>query len=357
MVVTLCEGQRRRGHRVLAGVRGHSALEGVLSQRSVEMPVRSIGQLDAAFKVAEVVRRERVDVLHTHLTSGAYAAFGASLLTGAPVAVHAHVYNRDLIFRAASKRGRLIAVSQSASDYYVSRIRIPDERVVVVQNGSPMREAPEARISKETLRRSVIEEFELSDRAKLVLHAARVTRQKGQDLTVAAAQQVLRRHPDAVFLIVGTHEEPGFFAKLAEEARAQGLLGSVRFLGFRSDIARFYRAASVALVPSRFDPYPLGVIEPMLLETPVIGAKVGGIAEILQDPEVGVSIEPDSAGALAEATIRLLENPEQAQAIARQALAVARDRFSVDAMLDRIDSVYDQVAHRPQLALARRAGR
>lgn len=357
MVVTLCDGQRRRGHRVLVGVRGHSALEGVLNQRNVEMPVRTIGKLDASFKVAEVVRREKVDVVHTHLTSGAYAAVGASLLTGVPVVVHAHVYNRDMVFRVASKRGRMIAVSQSAADYYVSDIRVPRSRVVVVPNGSPMREAPEAKVSRETLRQSVLEEFGLPASAQIVLHAARVTHQKGQDLTLAAAKRVAAQNSNAVFLLAGTWEDKEFQAGLAEEARQAGLSDRVLFLGFRQDMARLYRSADVALVPSRYDPYPLGVIEPMLLETPVIGARVGGIAEMLEGPDIGVAIEPDSAEELAAATIRLLEAPDDARAMAGRALTLAVQRFSVDAMLDAIDGVYASIVRRPSLAAARQADR
>jgi glycosyltransferase involved in cell wall biosynthesis len=344
MVITICEGQAKCGHRVFVATRPKARVRQFLKDAGVTVIEATIGGLFAPLGIAKFCREAGVEILHAHLTSGTHIANAVSYLTGTPVIDHLHVYSPDLGHKVAAKRGALIAVSEHTKRYYVEENKISPHRIHTVPNGSNVLGDPDAQLSRETARRVLMEELRLQGDVRFIVQTARITAQKGQDLLVEAADIVVAKHPDAHFLLVGAADDTDFAEGVRQQVIDRNLSGRVHFLGFRRDIVKLLRAAHVAAIPSRFDPFPLAALEPFLVGTPIVAAKVGGIPELIANPEWGTLVKEDDAPALAEGIISHLDDEARSRRMGDAAQEWARGEYSVEAMIRKIDTVYASVA-------------
>lgn len=110
----------------------------------------------------------------------------------------------------------------------------------------------------------------------------------------------------------------------------------------RERVAVFLRAADLYVHATRADNHPLAVLEALACGTPVVSARVGGIAEQLRD-ETGVLVEPEDATALAGAVSELLTDEERRRRMSAAAAADARVRFSLDRQVDAYLDLYREL--------------
>jgi glycosyltransferase involved in cell wall biosynthesis len=124
-------------------------------------------------------------------------------------------------------------------------------------------------------------------------------RRKGFDTLFGAWRALSARNDwDALLLVIGTGRE---LPAWQERARECGLGGSVRFMGFRSDVPDLLRAADLLVAPTRYEAYGLGVHEALSCGIPAIVTRSAGVAEqIPQDLHEHLLLDsPDDAHDLA----------------------------------------------------------
>jgi len=178
----------------------------------------------------------------------------------------------------------------------------------------------------------------LSNRQVVVLSACRLATQKNLDygLEVMGALRRLGRTP--VYVIAGTGPEE---ERLLAKAKQLGLGGdAVRFLGYRTDVARLLRAADFYLMPSLFEGLPLVLAEAMGSGAVCVVTPFDVIPEMIRDGKTGVVIPFKNADAAAEKIAAAIDAPEALQAMSRRALKVARRQFSAQQMARRVEKIY-----------------
>ena len=163
----------------------------------------------------------------------------------------------------------------------------------------------------------------------------RLDRQKGFDVLLRALADV----PRARLVLVGDGDERAPLERLAAEL---GLSERVRFEGWREDPRRYLTTFDVFALPSRFEGFPLAIIEAMLARLPVVATRVGSVPEAVADGETGLLVPSDDPPALATALRSLLGDP------ARRAALGAKGRehalaFNPAAMARAYERVYDEV--------------
>lgn len=300
----------------------------------IDQQIRVIRSLERA------IRRERVGLVHTHGVVAQIQAGRAARRAGVPVICHSHdqfnaAWTIDgLLHRAAVRtpRAHTVVVSQTVADSL--RGRVPADAVTVLANGVlPERVAPAAS----------------RPHGPLVVWCGRLQRWKGAHLFLEMARLVHEARPDARFAIVGDAlfgMEPEYPPEVRALAATLGLSSVVTFVGHVSDARPWLAAADVVVHSStRPDPFPLVVLEAMMQARVVAAFDRGGPAEAI-DQSTGRLVAPDDVGALAEAVTGLLSDPGQRESLGNAARMRALERFSVDAMVRRVEAMYEAVDNR-----------
>jgi glycosyltransferase involved in cell wall biosynthesis len=313
----------------------------------IRMPAASKNPLVMAAnarRLAAVIRRERVTLVHARSRAPAFSALRAARATGTPfIATYHGVYNaRGPLKRwwnAVMTRGELvIANSAYTREHVIAEHGVSPERVIAIPRGvdlgrfSPKTVAPE-RVS------ALCDAWGLSgddSRPKLLL-AGRLTRWKGQGLLIDALARLVAEGgcSDLTVILAGDDQGRGAYRAELESAVAKhGLSDNVQLVGHVDDMPAAYRLADLAAAPS-LEPEAFGrtAVEPQAMERPVLAADHGAVRETVVDGVTGWRVSPRDVHAWAEALNTALQaGPERWAAMGRAGRTRATELYSVEAM-------------------------
>jgi glycosyltransferase involved in cell wall biosynthesis len=172
-------------------------------------------------------------------------------------------------------------------------------------------------------------------RGPVILYAGVLIPRKGVHHLLRAFAKVVQEFPEARLEIVGRDENPEYAEQLCQEVVRLGLHGRVSFVGEvpQVELADRMRRACVFVLPSLSEGLGRVVVEAMATGTPVIGTRVGGIPEMVQEGWTGFLVPPGDEEALAERLRWVLGRPPEAEAMGRRAREFARAFFSPEAYL------------------------
>jgi glycosyltransferase involved in cell wall biosynthesis len=170
---------------------------------------------------------------------------------------------------------------------------------------------------------------------------------KGIDVALQAMAPLLRSHPERRFLIVGgqyRHFHPGYGEILAALAEREGVRNQVVFAGFQMDV-RPYLARMTVLVHAsvQAEPFGLTIIEAMASGVPVVAARAGGAAEIIDEGVDGLFHTPGNQTELREALHTLLSDAALRDKYVRAGLRKVESRYRPQSMMRVIEGVYDEL--------------
>jgi glycosyltransferase involved in cell wall biosynthesis len=221
----------------------------------------------------------------------------------------------QVIYRRLSRA--VVAVSNQHRNELVREARVPPDRVHVVHNGVDTRDfaPPTSEAQRSALRAAL----GLPAAAPLLLFAGDLrSPRKGLD-TVLGAMLLL---PDDVHLVVAGEARRSPYPAVARRA---GLADRAHFIGFRRDMADVMRACDLFVLPTRYDPFGLVVLEAMACGLPPITTALAGAAEVITSGVDGVVIaDPDDSRAVAERVGELLDDPARRRAMSLAARQTAQ---------------------------------
>jgi len=315
------------------------------------IPYRKTYDIRAAKRIADFIRGERFDVLHSHamLTNvicrpaGHWASVPVSVSTQhVPTALLQGSRGRGLFQRLRGLYYRLldnytsrfnqavIAVSEAVKRDLLKQ-GIPESKVVTIRNGVGIPPPGSFAVSEARKKMGIGED------ASVVGAAGRLSAQKDYPTLLRAAKEVLRSFPDARFLIAG--EGPAR-DELVEMAGEMGLKERVEFLGYRNNIMEVISAFDIFALSSLWEGLPLVVLEAMALAKPVVATAVPGTAEAVAEGETGYLVPLGDHGALAGKIIKLLEDPSRARTMGRAGRRRAEEHFTLERMVDEHENLY-----------------
>jgi glycosyltransferase involved in cell wall biosynthesis len=195
--------------------------------------------------------------------------------------------------------------------------------------------------------------LEQCDRSRL-LFVGRFDRVKGGDVVIDAFRRVAQRFPQVRLWFVGPTEQapdehgrnwtlPEYIAE-----RAPDVASRIDWLGRQphSALAELRRKAFVTIVGSRYENFPIVVLEAMAHGCPLAATRTGGIVEIIEEGSNGVLAKPGDPDDLAAAVMRLLEAPEFAANFGRRAAEDAAERYHPDAIARQTAAFHQTVLDR-----------
>jgi spore coat protein SA len=196
---------------------------------------------------------------------------------------------------------------------------------------------------------------------KTIFFVGRFDAEKGVLQLIQAYARVLRMHPDATLIIGGTtgfgiHQETAYVRRVRELANSveQNCKGKIQFTGYihhDRDLPSWFQRATIFTCPSLFqEPFGLVNAEAMACATPVVGAKRGGIPEVLGS--TGRLIDPENIENFAAALSRLLASPRECEQLGNAAYERSRQMFDWRLIAARWAALLQQMV-RPTSQLAR----
>ena len=189
-------------------------------------------------------------------------------------------------------------------------------------------------------RGSLRAELGIPPETPVVAIVARLVPIKAHEVFLRAARLVCAVLPSTQFLVVGDGERREALERLTAEL---GLGASVRFLGWRRDLERIYADAWVVALSSRNEGSPVSLIEAMAAERPVVATRVGGVPDLVDDGVTGCLVPPDDPGALAEALVALLQDPERRQVLGKAARERVIPAFAAGRLVADVDALYREL--------------
>jgi glycosyltransferase involved in cell wall biosynthesis len=346
VALDLATAQRQLGIEVLA-VSLDGAPEGPLGPmfRAAGIPVYTVPKqpgidLTLSSRVAKVLARERVKVVHTHNPQPLIYAAPAARAVGAAV-VHTkhgegHMGSRGekLLRKLAAPLAQVfVAVSQETAAQARAQRDCLGSRLTVVANGIAVSGfAPDPEI-----RRAVRAELGIPADAWVVGTVGRVDRNKNQVALVRAAAPLLGRAFHLV--LVGDGPAMDELRQAVDELPARD---AVHVLGRRTDASRLYRAFDVFALPSLSEGLPLVIPEAMACALPVVSTAVGGIPAVVLDGETGILVPPGDDEAMRHALALLHVDRERAEAMGRAGQERALEEYSVERMNREYLALYER---------------
>ena len=139
-----------------------------------------------------------------------------------------------------------------------------------------------------------------------VVVVAGLNNQKGHEYLFRSIPIVLRRIPNAKFILVGDGHLRSYLEDLASSL---GITNAVTFMGFRSDVADIVRTSDLFVLPSIFEGMPLSVIEAMACSKAVVATNVDGTAELVADNVPDILFHPETQNNLPKKLSNFLKIP------------------------------------------------
>jgi glycosyltransferase involved in cell wall biosynthesis len=294
-------------------------------------------QLDRFGPLAALLRRERVDVLHSHMFSSNVWGTLLGRLCGVPAVIaHEHgasyqdwrrrLVTRQLIGRLAD---RIVAVSTAEREHLVSDVGIPPDKVVVIPNGYVPR-SPRAG--------DLRAELGLGPDSLVLGTIAQLRPEKALDVLIDSFALLRSKVPAAVLVIAGSGR--GLKDRLIAHAASSGVRDSVRFLGYRDDIDVVLGGIDIAAISSDREGSPLFACECMGHRVPLVATDVGGVREVAGDS--ALLVPPRDPAALAEALHELAVSPSRRAELAERG-SERLEHFSIGRMTGDVGALYEQV--------------
>ena len=294
-------------------------------------------------KVAKILRRENIEVIHTHNTQPFVDGTLGALLSGVKTVVHTdHARDFPDKFRYMAAEHlmshfayKVIGVSDHTSENLIKYEKISPKKVMTIENG-----IDGSRFNIEIDAQKKRKELGITNEGPIIGLGVRLAEQKGITYLLQAMPQLVKAFPDITLLIVGDGE---LKKKLQREAIQLEVERNVLFLGARLDIPELLKLFDVYALPSLWEGMPMVILEAMAAGCPVVATDVGGVAKVIDNKMNGTLVPPRKPDHLSASIIQLLADKQMQKKYIRNGLQKFKDNFSAAIMARKYEELYLRV--------------
>jgi glycosyltransferase involved in cell wall biosynthesis len=315
---------------------------------SLVRPIHPVKDMIAVARLTKIFRQIRPDIVHTH--SGKAGILGRLAARRALVPVIIHTIHgpsfgpfqgplANAIFRAAERGAgaittHFVSVADAMTRQYVAAGIGRPETYTRIFSGFDL--APFLKAQNDLQLRSTLG---IAPKDFVIGKIARLFKLKGHDDLIAAAPEVLRRHPETKFLLVG---DGALRHKLESRVREKGLERSFIFAGLvpPADIPRHIGVMDVVVHLSRREGLPRALPQALAARRPVVAYDCDGAAEVCISDETGFLIRPGDVELLAARLAQMAQSEALRQRLGGRGQEFVRRHFAVETMVDDIYGLY-----------------
>jgi len=234
------------------------------------------------------------------------------------------------------KCSKMVALSWVEAEQY-KRMGVPEEKIATIPNGIDLSE-----YANLPPRGCFKKKFGIKEEEKIVLYLGRIHRIKGIDILVKAFASVVKELDNVKLAIVGPDD--GYLNELRILIKALKMENNVLITGplYGKDKLEAYVDAEVYVLPSRYETFPMSILEAVACGTPIILTENCAINEYFRS-KVGLAVKPDPS-ALSGALLEMLLNKQQMSTF-RQNCRTIVEAFSISRTVSKLERAYEDAAH------------
>ena len=295
-------------------------------------------------RLADLLRDEPADILHTHLFHADLAGRAGAALVSVPNIVHT-VHCAEERFRPwhfafarffSSTCQRIICISPSVLARHSSRSGLRESCYTVIPNGVDLSAYARSDEVRVRLRR----QWGMGDEQALAVFAGRLVEEKGIETLLGVMSHLASRGQPVHLVVAGDgplRDVVENYARHGEGGRYCHVLGHVR------DMPPVLSAADMFISPSRGEGFGLAVVEAMAASLPVAGTNVTGTRDVVISGRTGLLVPVDDVVALADAVSRLAGDEPLRRRLGRAGQRRARRHFNIDTTVAAHEKLYEEV--------------
>jgi len=299
-----------------------------------------------AWRLAELLKREGVGLIHSYTMETRNYAHAAALLTRCPLIHTCQDFWFGDMFRPIQwwmmnrLPSRIIVISETARRGLHVGTDLDPGLVVLINPGVDLQ-----RFVPRDERSAVRAEFGLPPGTPLVGIVGRFSAVKGFDTFFASAALVSSRIPEARFLVVGgaVLRDDDYSAEVRQAILQHRLEDRVILTGYRDDVPRLLAGVDVLVSASPRETFPLVLLEAAACGRPAVATRSGGAEEIVADGETGLLVPVGNPQAMADAVTAVLSAPARAAAMGQAARRQAELQFDINRMVRQVEAEYRAV--------------
>lgn len=295
-----------------------------------------------ASKMAEVIKREKLDILHVHYAiPHAVCAILARQMAGTNVKIVTTLHGTDItvlghdptlteaIKFGIEKSDAVTAVSHALSRETIEVIA-PDKELQVIHNfiDEKVYQKKDAPCFKTA--------YGIKSEEKVLIHVSNFRQVKRVRDVVSAFARIVEKVP-AKLLLVGDGPEKTSLCKLV---KTLGIEEKVIFLGRQDHLEQLYSISDLMLLLSEKESFGLVALEAMTCGVPCIGTNIGGIPEVITEGYNGYLCELGNIEQISERAIQLLQDSELLKQFSDNAATTSEEQFKSDRIISQYEDLY-----------------
>ncbi len=298
--------------------------------------------LSLANKMAEVTRREDLDILHVHYAiPHAICAFLAKEMVGGDLKIVTTLHGTDITVlgydQSLSEMIRFgIEKSDAVTAVSSDLIKETETLLHIEKNIVPVYNFVDHRVYHKKDGTVLRRDYKIAEDEKVIIHVSNFRQVKRVPDVVRSFAQIVKQ-VNAKLLLLGDGPEYSTVCRLVKEL---GLRDKVLFLGNQKHVADFLSISDLMMLLSEKESFGLVLLEAMACEVPVIGTNAGGIPEVVVDGVSGFICDIGDVDAISAKAIEILTNDDLHKKMANESVKRANTFFSTDTIISQYEDIY-----------------
>ena len=291
-------------------------------------------------KVAKILRKENIDIVHTHNTQPFMDGVIGALLASVKTIVHTdharsfpdkkrYMFAEWLLSHFVYK---VVAVSEHTAFNLQKYEKISPRKIQIIYNGIN-RNIQNVAIDKSRKRA----ELGVVNSGPVIGLGVRLSEQKGITYLLSAMPEIIRIFPDITLVIAG---KGPLEEKLKEQTSALGIESHVLFVGMRLDIPEVIKLFDCYVLPSLWEGLPMVLLEAMAVGCAIVATDVGGVSSIIKSGENGILTKPGNPRELTDGVIKMLSNEAFRAECIKNNLRIFNEKFDAAVMTRSYEKLY-----------------
>ncbi len=333
MMFQLADGLIDKGYKIVFGSDNQDNFKAYLNTRGIRhyaIPLNPnkknvITFLVSLIKIAFIVKKEKINLIHSHHRWSSFISFFVSKVFRIPLITTYHGISQNNR-RLTLWGDRVISVSEDAKSHLIGYFKVNPGNIVVIHNG--------VKISDDF---DNAEDTSNHFSETKIAYIARLSPEKDHKTLFQALKRVLKDFPSLRVLLVGTGPLENELRDLAFNI---GISNNIDFIGEVDDINSILKRVDFIVLSSFTEGMPISILEALAAGKPVVATDVGDVGALVINNKTGYLVPPKNPKKLADAIYLMLSNKEKAKEMGKNGRMLIKENFGIDKMVEQTENLY-----------------